>query len=74
MKSQALATHRVAVHRRRRGAVAPLLDRVVHLYLALPVGVAIALVWANTMPEPYFVFAHSLAFRSTRSAWRSSSA
>jgi hypothetical protein len=62
MKSQALATHRVAVHRRRRGAVAPLLDRVVHLYLALPVGVAIALVWANTMPEPYFVFAHSLAF------------
>jgi len=62
MKSHALATHRVAVHRRRRGAVARLLDRVVHLYLALPVGVAIALVWANTMPEPYFVFAQSLAF------------
>jgi Na+:H+ antiporter, NhaA family len=62
MKSHALATNRVAVHRRRRSAIARLLDRVVHLYLALPAGVAIALVWANTMPEPYFVFAHALAF------------
>jgi Na+:H+ antiporter, NhaA family len=62
MKSHALATHRVAVDRRRRSAVARLLDRFVHLYLALPAGVAIALVWANAMPEPYFVFAHSLAF------------
>src|SRR5262245_11483431 len=62
MKSHALATHRVTLDRRRRGAVARLLDRVVHLYLALPAGVAIARVWANTMPEPYFVFAHALAF------------
>ena len=62
MKPQALAAHPVAVHRRRRSAPARLLDRVVHRYLALPIGVAIGLVWANTAPEPYFIVAHSLAF------------
>jgi NhaA family Na+:H+ antiporter len=62
MKPHALATHHVAVHRRRRSAAVRLLDRFVHRYLALPTGVAIALVWANTAPERYFVFAHSFAF------------
>ena len=62
MKSDALATPHVAVHRRRRGAAARLFDTFVHRYLALPTGVAIALVWANVAPERYFVFAHSLAF------------
>jgi Na+/H+ antiporter NhaA len=28
----------------------------------LPVGCAIALVWANTLPDSYFTFAHALAF------------
>jgi Na+:H+ antiporter, NhaA family len=62
MKSHAIAAHQVAVHRRRRSATARLVDRFVNRYLALPSGVAIALVWANTAPEPYFVTAHSLAF------------
>jgi Na+:H+ antiporter, NhaA family len=62
MKPHALAGHHVAVRRHHRSAAARLLDRVVHGYLALPMGVAIALVWANAAPERYFVFAHSLAF------------
>jgi NhaA family Na+:H+ antiporter len=62
MKPHALATHHVGIHRRHRSAAARLLDRFLHRYLALPVGVGIALVWANTTPERYFVFAHSLAF------------
>src|SRR5689334_3857577 len=31
-------------------------------YLLLPLGAAIALVWANTAAESYFRFAHALAF------------
>ena len=31
-------------------------------FLLLPIGAAIALIWANTAPESYFVFAHRLAF------------
>jgi len=66
MKNHALAaTHHVAVHpqrHHRRKAPARLLLRVAHHYLALPLGVAIAFVWANTAPEPYFIAAQALAF------------
>jgi Na+:H+ antiporter, NhaA family len=62
MKPDALAAHPVVVHRRRRSAPARLFDRIVHRYLALPIGAAIGLVWANTAPERYFTVAHSLAF------------
>jgi NhaA family Na+:H+ antiporter len=65
MKDHALAAHHVAVHHQRhhrRKAPARLLMRVANRYLALPLGVAIAFVWANTAPESYFVVAHSLAF------------
>jgi NhaA family Na+:H+ antiporter len=62
MKPHALAAHPVAVHRRHRNTVARLFDRVVQRYLALPIGVVIGLLWANTAPEPYFVAAQSLAF------------
>src|SRR5262245_57826700 len=63
MKPHALATPRVAVRRRRRSsAISRLLDHFLHRYLALPAGVAIALIWANTAPEGYFIAAHSLAF------------
>jgi NhaA family Na+:H+ antiporter len=31
-------------------------------FLLLPIGAAIALIWANTASESYFVFAHRLAF------------
>ena len=30
--------------------------------LALPVGCAVALVWANTLPESYYRFAHTASF------------
>ena len=62
MKQHAVAARRVAVHRHHRGATARLLDRSVRGYLALPIGTAIAVVWANTAPERYFVVSHSLAF------------
>ena len=65
MKNHAIAAHHVAVHHqrhRRRKAPARMLMRVVNHYLALPLGVAIAFVWANTVPERYFVVAQALAF------------
>jgi len=31
-------------------------------YLALPVGAILALAWANTLPNSYFVWAHALSF------------
>ena len=33
-----------------------------HRFLLLPLGAAIALIWANTEPESYFRFAYALAF------------
>lgn len=35
---------------------------VIDSMLALPVGCAIALIWANTLPESYFRMSHALAF------------
>src|SRR5262245_40010931 len=61
-QAQALPAHQVSAHRRRRGAALRLLDQFVHGYLALPVGVTIALIWANTAPERYFLTSHALAF------------
>jgi NhaA family Na+:H+ antiporter len=43
---------------RRRTFVHMLFDR----FLLLPIGAVIALIWANTASESYFVFAHRLAF------------
>ena len=44
----------------------PSLGRALHFltahYLLLPIGAAMALVWANVGPESYFTFAHALAF------------
>lgn len=38
------------------------MDVVIHRYLLFPLGAAIALVWANTAPDGYFVFAHRFSF------------
>jgi NhaA family Na+:H+ antiporter len=47
--------------RRRRLALG--VSRLVNDYLlALPLGCAIALIWANTLPDSYFRFAHATAF------------
>ena len=61
-QAQALPAHPVSARRRPRSAAARLLGQFLHGYVALPVGVAIALVWANTAPERYFMTAHALAF------------
>lgn len=42
--------------------MAALFHAVLNRFLLLPLGVAIALVWANTQPEGYFRFAHWLRF------------
>ena len=51
--------------RRRRlwGAAVPRLSvfAVEHLLL-LPLGAAVALIWANTEPESYFRFSYAIAF------------
>jgi Na+:H+ antiporter, NhaA family len=47
-------THRRSIQR----IVRVVLDR----FLLLPIGAALALIWANTASESYFVFAHRLSF------------
>ena len=63
-----MTTH--AVHVRRGTHVAqtagPTASSILHFvtghYLLLPIGAAVALLWANTAPESYFTFARLLAF------------
>jgi len=62
MKSHAVAAHHATWHRQRQKAHAGIVDRLTNHYLALPAGVVLALVWANTAPEPYFRMAQSLSF------------
>jgi len=61
-RNHAAVLHDGILHRRRHvtaeGAVRFLLDH----FLLLPIGVAIALVWANVAAETYFRFALPLAF------------
>jgi NhaA family Na+:H+ antiporter len=63
-----MTTHAVHLrHTSRRGhPAAPFLARTLHFvtghYLALPIGAAAALVWANTAAESYFIFARAMAF------------
>jgi NhaA family Na+:H+ antiporter len=63
MRSHAAAAHRVETHRQHhRRHAAHAIHRPVNRFLGLPLGVAIALVWANTVPESYFRLAQTLAF------------
>jgi len=62
-----MATHTHAIHRPvSRPHDGDLWQRLVHgvldRFLLLPIGAAIALVWANTAPESYFRLSHALAF------------
>jgi NhaA family Na+:H+ antiporter len=54
------ARHYVPV--RRRSRVARAVRFVFDRFLLLPLGVGLALLWANTAPESYFTFAQRLAF------------
>ena len=62
MRQHAIATPRMRVHRRRRPAVPRLVRYIEDRFLALPIGAAIALVWANTAAETYFVTAQTMRF------------
>ena len=61
-----MSTHTHALPRPASRADTDLLVRLFRAaldrFLLLPIGAAIALVWANTEPEGYFRFAHALAF------------
>src|SRR5688572_7040894 len=62
MKSHTLASRAVTTsmraRRQRSGVVRFVLDR----FLLLPLGAAVALLWANLAGESYFRLAHALAF------------
>ena len=63
MTHHALSHPRVGTVRRRHRRSTGLLVRfVMDRFLLLPLGAAIAIVWANTASESYFRFAHALAF------------
>jgi NhaA family Na+:H+ antiporter len=62
MKQQAVSQHAVAVHRTDRQFGTHLVRFVTDRFLLLPIGAAVALVWANVAGESYFRFAHALAF------------
>jgi NhaA family Na+:H+ antiporter len=62
MRQHALTTHRAGIGRRRRQAAPRLLEYIEHRFLALPLGAAIAVVWANTAAEAYFAAAQSMTF------------
>lgn len=51
-----------AAHAARRMTASGVFHFVTGHYLLLPIGAALALVWANTAPEGYFTFARLLAF------------
>lgn len=61
MRSHTLAHPALAAARPRRGAGTMFRFALEH-YLWLPLGGLTGLVWANTAPEPYFLFAHRLSF------------
>ena len=66
MTHHALSHPRVGTVRRRHRRSTGLLVRfVMDRFLLLPLGAAIAIVWANTASESYFRFAHALAFPVT---------
>jgi NhaA family Na+:H+ antiporter len=60
MRTHALS-HQAVLAPRRHPAAA-LFHFTVEHFLLLPIGGLIALGWANTRPESYFTFAHSLSF------------
>jgi NhaA family Na+:H+ antiporter len=62
MTQQALSRHAPAYLGGDRWTAAGIVHFVFDRFLLLPLGAAIALVWANTAGESYFAFAHQLAF------------
>jgi NhaA family Na+:H+ antiporter len=57
-----MSRHDAAVSSRRRRIAVRVSGFVLDYLIALPVGCAVALLWANTLPDSYFRFAHAAAF------------
>jgi NhaA family Na+:H+ antiporter len=55
-------SHTPSVSSRRRRIALRLSGFVLDYLLALPVGCAVALIWANTLPDSYYQFAHATSF------------
>ncbi len=62
MKQQVVPHHPIAVTRSARRGGSRAYRFVLDRFVLLPLGAAIALVWANVAGESYFQFAHALAF------------
>src|SRR3954469_4271435 len=62
MERQHASDRRVAEGRRRRTALPRLWGFAMEHLLLLPLGAAIALVWANAAPESYFRFTFAIGF------------
>jgi NhaA family Na+:H+ antiporter len=62
MRNHAAAAHHVQLRRHHRHHATRAVHHRVNPLLGLPLGVILALAWANTVPEPYFRLAQSLAF------------
>jgi Na+:H+ antiporter, NhaA family len=62
MNTQAVSHHPIALHNTHRSGGAGLVRFVMDRFLLLPLGAAIALVWANMAAESYFRFSFTLAF------------
>ena len=52
----------MTIDRRERSWLSRLLRGVLNRFLLLPMGVVLAMLWANTAPEEYFRFSHANAF------------
>ncbi len=62
MKQQAVAQHAFVMRRRRHWSVGQLFRFASDHFLLLPLGAAIAFVWANVEPESYFTLTQPLGF------------
>jgi NhaA family Na+:H+ antiporter len=62
MRNHAAAAHHVQLQRHHRHHATHAVHHRANRFLGLPLGVIIALAWANIVPEPYFRLAQSLAF------------
>ncbi len=62
MEAHTHALHPAIGRQSRPDIVNRLFQAVLNRFLLLPLGVAIALIWANTEPDGYFRFAHRLKF------------
>lgn len=62
MRTHLLHADLLTISRHDRSWVVRLVRGVINRFLLLPLGAAVAMLWANTAPEEYFRFAHANAF------------